>query len=59
MWNVTAELAQIRRHELLAEAREERLARIARHESRSDPAPSDIVSATGEGRRVVTETPLR
>jgi hypothetical protein len=59
MWNVTAELAQIRRQELLAEAREERLARIARHDDRSRRARSDSVTATGEGRRPVTEAPLR
>jgi TnpA family transposase len=61
MWNVTAELAQIRRQELLAEAREERLARIARHEDRSDRARRDGVAATAvsDERRAVTEAPLR
>jgi hypothetical protein len=59
MWNVTAELANIRRQELLAEAREERLARIARHDDPSDPARRVLVSATGDGRRSVTEAPLR
>jgi hypothetical protein len=59
MWNVTEGLAEIRRKELVAEAREERLARIARHDERSDPARRDLVSATGEGRRTVTEAPLR
>ena len=59
MWNVTEELAQIRRRELLAEAREERLARIARHDDRRDPARRDNFTATGDGRRPVTEAPLR
>jgi DNA-directed RNA polymerase sigma subunit (sigma70/sigma32) len=59
MWNVTAELAQIRRQELLAEAREERLARIARRGERSDPARRDLVTATADERRRVTEAPLR
>jgi hypothetical protein len=59
MWNVTAELAQIRRQELLAEAREERLARIARHDDRSDPARRDTAAASADGRRSVTEAPLR
>lgn len=59
MWNVTAELAQIRRQELLAEAREERLARIARHDDRSDQARRPGVGATGDARRSVTEAPLR
>jgi hypothetical protein len=59
MWNLTEGLAQIRRQELLAEAREERLARIARHQDRSNLAPRDTISATGEARRPVTEAPLR
>jgi hypothetical protein len=59
MWNITAELAQIRRQELLAEAREERLARIARHDERPHPARRDLVTATADERRPVTEAPLR
>jgi hypothetical protein len=59
MWNLTEGLAQIRRQELLAEAREERLARIARHEDRSDHARRDSVTVTGDARRGVTEAPLR
>jgi hypothetical protein len=59
MWNVTAELAQIRQQELLAEARKERLARIARHEDRSHQPRRDSVTATAEGRWAVTEAPLR
>jgi hypothetical protein len=59
MWNVTDELAQIRRNELLAEAREERLARIARHDDRSDRAHRDASTASPDGRRPVTEAPSR
>jgi hypothetical protein len=59
MWNLTEGLAQIRRQELLAEAREERLARIARHHDRYDRARRDTVAATGDARRSVTEAPLR
>jgi hypothetical protein len=59
MWNVTDELARIRRHELLAEAREERLARIARHDERSAPARRDAATASPDGRRPVTEAPSR
>ena len=59
MWNLTEGLAQIRRQELLAEAREERLARIARHDDRSERARRDSATATGDARRSVTEAPLR
>jgi hypothetical protein len=59
MWNLTEGLAQIRRQELLAEAREERLARIARQDDRSDPARRDASTASPDGRRPVTEAPSR
>jgi hypothetical protein len=55
MWNGTAELARIRRQELLAEAASERLARAARAKP-GHPARMSMDVAGGPKSRPVSET---
>ena len=64
MWNASEELGRIKREELLAEARQERLANIARRRSRDDGLAArqsqlDRDGAQAERRRSVSEAPLR